>query len=380
MRIVLLDDESLALTYMEHQLRQITDVEVLASFTDPKAFQSHIQQEAQDEIDVVFLDIHLPEVNGVELAERLLESSPGLNIVFVTAYDDYAIKAFELNALDYVMKPVSTERLAKTLERIQERLKDVRPNVMLASQVTRIQLFQQVLIESEPDQWTPLRWRTSRAQELFLYLLQYRAQPVRKSVLVELLWPDYEPNRAYSQLYTAIYHIRKTLEPYGDCFTIENTTDSYTLHLEKVSLDVEQWEQGLQQDQPMNLHTIEAYEQIMLLYKGEYLQEYEYWWAESERHRLKMLWIRTSVKLAEWYAANEQEDKATALYLDICRRHPLAEEAHFALMNLYAAADNHLSVHRQFRWLENILQEELGERPSPYIAEWYKKWKRDSKA
>ncbi|GIQ71146.1 response regulator [Xylanibacillus composti] len=379
MKIVLLDDEALALKYMEHQLRQIAEIEDIKKFTDPQEFRAYMR-EAKEEPGLVFLDIHLPEVNGVELAEQLLEHRPGLNIVFVTAYDDYAIKAFELNALDYIMKPVSTERLTKTLERIQERMQEVRPDVLPSGQSIRMQLFQQVLIESGSGQWSPLRWRTTRAQELFLYLLQHRGQPVRKSVLVELMWPDYEPNRAYAQLYTAIYHIRKTLEPYGDAFTIVNATDSYILHVEHVRLDVEEWEQFVLQEQSVTTATIETYEETMALYKGDYLQEYEYWWAESERHRLKLLWIRTSIRMAEWYVDNSQKEKAVVLYLDICHRHPLAEEAHFALMKLYAAANNHLSVHRQYRWLTTILQEELGEEPSPYITEWYTQWRQDNEA
>lgn len=380
MRIVLLDDESLALKYLEHQLQQIAKVEVVGAYTDPHAFMTYMTREAKEGPDVVFLDIHLPEVSGVELAEQLLQVRPGMNIVFVTAYDDYAIKAFELNALDYVMKPVSAERLRKTLERIQERNQELRPGTNASGETVRMQLFQQVLIESGPNQWTPLRWRTSRAQELFLYLLQYRTQPVRKSVLVELLWPDYEPDRAYAQLYTAVYHIRKTLEPFGECFTIVNATDSYILHIEHVTLDVEEWEQRTQQLDAVTGETIGAYERIMPMYKGEYLQEYEYWWAESERHRLKMLWIRTSIKMAEWYAENGQQEKAIALYTDICQRYPLTEEVHFALMKLFGADHNHVSVHRQYRWLTSSLQEELGEQPSPYITEWYTLWKKHNKA
>ena len=72
-------------------------------------------------MDIVFLDIQIPEINGIELAEQLLEMKPKLSIVFVTAYDNFAIKAFELNALDYILKmPVRKERLLNTVERIKQ--------------------------------------------------------------------------------------------------------------------------------------------------------------------------------------------------------------------------------------------------------------------
>jgi two-component system, LytTR family, response regulator len=291
MKVVLLDDEKLALNYLEHQLQKMEDIEVIEKFIDPQAFIEFI---LHHEADVVFLDIQLPEMNGIELAERILESKPKLNVVFCTAYDEYAIKAFELNALDYLMKPVGNERLAITLQRIQERLsinaikavKAVETRKIPQADLTiQMKMFQQVMIESEENHFTPLRWRTTKAQELFLYLLHNREHLVRKSVLIELLWPEYEPNKAYSQLYTTVYHIRKTLEPFDDHFQLTNEADGYLLQIDNIQLDVEVWENSVQSPLLVTEDTISEVEAIMGLYKGDYLEEYEFLWAESERVR-----------------------------------------------------------------------------------------------
>jgi len=69
--------------------------------------------------DIVFLDIKLNDLNGLEIAKCLLSMDEGIKIIFTTAYDEYAVKAFELNALDYVLKPFSEERLKKTIEKIR---------------------------------------------------------------------------------------------------------------------------------------------------------------------------------------------------------------------------------------------------------------------
>jgi DNA-binding LytR/AlgR family response regulator len=66
--------------------------------------------------DVVFLDIHMPGMNGLQVAERL---PPGTRVVFITAYDEYAVQAFEAAAVDYLLKPVSEQRLAATVQRLQ---------------------------------------------------------------------------------------------------------------------------------------------------------------------------------------------------------------------------------------------------------------------
>ncbi|GAA4721962.1 response regulator [Brevibacillus fulvus] len=373
MRTILIDDEHHALDILQRQLQKVADIKVVGTYTNPLAGKEHI---LNDEVDLVFLDIHLPEINGIELAEQIAEKRPNLPIVFVTAYDDYAIKAFELNALDYLLKPVKAERLAKTVQRVREQLAG-KPSIdsVSAKHGLRINMFQNLSILSGDGQTVPVRWRTAKTQELFLYLLQHRGQLVRKTALTDLLWPEYEIDKAFSQLYTAIYHIRKTMEPFAACVQIANMMDGYVLNLENVRLDVEQWEKHMQAEQPVTAETIQDYEKHMALYAGDYLQEHDYWWAESERQRLKLVWSRITFELAEWYVSCQQYEKAVEKYLEICNRLPLAEEAHFALMKIYAAMNNRVSVHFQYRQLSTLLMEELNELPSPAINDWYLEWK-----
>src|SRR5262245_40369597 len=72
--------------------------------------------------DVAFLDIRMPGLTGLEVAAAAAESSPGTQIVFVTAFDQYAIDAFERGAIDYLLKPVTADRLAATIQRLQARM------------------------------------------------------------------------------------------------------------------------------------------------------------------------------------------------------------------------------------------------------------------
>lgn len=368
MKVILIDDERLALDYLEHQLLQVADVEIIGKYMNPLLGRQRILQEPAD---LVFLDIHLPEVNGIELAEQLLEQKPNLNIVFVTAYDDYAVKAFELNALDYVVKPVGTERLVKTLQRLQSSVSLRGEDKPAAGSSIRMNVLQQVLIETENGKLSPLHWRTSKAHELFLFLLQHRGGLVRKSVLIDLLWPDYDTDKVYALLYTSIYHIRKTLEPFGRRFEISSKADGYVLNLHDVMLDAEEWELKVKSAPPISAETIEYYHDVIQLYTGDYLREYGYWWAESERQRLKTLWLRTVFQMAEWYASCGKPEAAVEMYVQITERQPISEEAHFALMNMFADANNYVAVTRQYRLLSNVLLEELNELPSSYITEWY---------
>ncbi|RJE87479.1 response regulator [Paenibacillus sp. 1011MAR3C5] len=371
MRVILIDDERLALDYMAYQLADLPKLEIIGKHTDPHKGKEHI---IQSDVDIVFLDIHLPEISGLELAEQLLEKKPYLSIVFVTAYNDYAVRAFELDALDYIVKPVLKERLLKTINRLKERRESAGDERRQESCI-RMKLFRQAEIGSGSHPYELMHWRTAKAQELFLYLLLHRKELVRKSTLIDLLWPEAEDSeKVYAQLYTTVYHVRKGLSGLGRHFELMNATDGYRLDVVDVGFDVEEWESAVSLDQPLKAETIDRYTAAMELYSGDFLQEYDYWWAEAERERLRQLWLRASLRIAEWYESNGQSDQAILRYLEIGLRQPVAEEAHFGLMKLFAAQRNHAAVHRQYRVLEHTLQAQLNEQPSPYIAEWYNKW------
>ncbi|MFM9279419.1 response regulator [Paenibacillus jiagnxiensis] len=370
MNVILLDNDRFALDYLEEQLLEMANVTIVGKYLNPLLGKARA---LSDEVDVVFLDVNLGTMNGVQLAEQILEVKPSQKFVFVTAYYEYAIKAFELNAVDYILKPACSVRLTKTLQRIQgEDRSSV--HVRRIDEPIMLHVFQQVTISAKNED-TMFHWRTTKAQEMFLYLLQHRGQLVRKSVLLDLLWPEYDSYKVSSQLYSTVYQVRRTLEPYRERLQIERHTDGYILKLHNVIVDAKDWERRINSAPPISDETIKYYEQTMRLYTGDYLQEYDFWWAEGERHRLKMLWLNTALLMARWYQNAHYIEKAVGWYQEICNREPQAEEAHFALISIYASIGNHIAVDRQYRLLVKVLQEELSERPSPYIDDWYHSWK-----
>lgn len=371
MKAILIDDEQLALNYLEFQLNQIADFNIIGKYKDPTVAKTKIEK---NEVDIVFLDIHIPDMNGIKLAEQLLETKPNIQIVFVTAYDDYAIKAFELNALDYVIKPVSKERLLNTLHRFKLEASDAIP----VMNKLKINMFQQVTFLNEDQKIAPLKWRTTKVQQLFLFLLQRRGQIVEKSELIELLWQDFELPKAFSQLYTAIYHIRKTLAPFEKHFQITSIAEGYMLNVENVSVDVDEFEKLIHTNQSLSLHTIADYEKAITLYKGEYLQGFDYTWAEIERQRLQILFIHHSLKVLNWYYSNDYLDKAIELGVEICHRFPLEEEVYLILMKSFAKKGNNISVYHTYLRLVEVLKEELEVNPTHSTREWYGNWRENT--
>jgi len=124
-RALIVDDEALARSKLLRMLRVFPDVEVIGEASDGA---SALMLAAQLRPDVIFLDVQMPEVDGFDVAASLPDDAPAL--VFVTAFDQYAVRAFDAQAADYLLKPVEPERLARTIQRLRGTVRSAaRPSV-----------------------------------------------------------------------------------------------------------------------------------------------------------------------------------------------------------------------------------------------------------
>jgi two-component system LytT family response regulator len=112
MKAIIVDDERLARQELKTMLLEHKDIEVIAECANAAEAKEKINSLKPD---VVFLDIQMPGKNGLELAQEL---NPLPELIFITAHDEYALRAFEVNALDYLLKPVQPQRLAETIQKL----------------------------------------------------------------------------------------------------------------------------------------------------------------------------------------------------------------------------------------------------------------------
>jgi DNA-binding LytR/AlgR family response regulator len=113
---------------------------------------------AEQQPDVAFLDIRMPGLTGLEVAAAAAEASPGTQVVFVTAYDQYAVDAFDRGAVDYLLKPVAQDRLAATVQRLQSRLAQGAPDAEALAA-----MFRQLGSRLSAPAVEPLVWLTASA-------------------------------------------------------------------------------------------------------------------------------------------------------------------------------------------------------------------------
>lgn len=139
-RTILVDDEPLAIQGLELRLQAHEDVQIVDKCQNGREAIRSIKTHKPD---LVFLDIQMPGFDGFSVVQGLMEVEPPL-FVFVTAYSDHAIRAFEAQAMDYLMKPVEEARLADTLDRVRQRLAEKRG-------VEEVEKLKEVLAEVAPE-------------------------------------------------------------------------------------------------------------------------------------------------------------------------------------------------------------------------------------
>ncbi|QGQ97527.1 DNA-binding response regulator [Paenibacillus psychroresistens] len=115
LQAIIVDDEELSVNRLKRLLSGNKMIEIRHTFLSSMEAYEYVKVNT---IHLAFLDIAMPEIDGMQLSSLLLELDASIEVVFVTAYDEYAVQAFELSAMDYLLKPVTAQRLSKTLDKI----------------------------------------------------------------------------------------------------------------------------------------------------------------------------------------------------------------------------------------------------------------------
>ncbi len=368
MRAIVVDDEKLALESMVRNLQRY-NVEVVGAFQDPR---EALKQQVTLSAEVAFVDIEMPEMGGLDLAARLQSDNPELHIVFVTAYEQYAIDAFELDAVDYLLKPVQLKRLDMTLKRLSAMGNANRE--FSADFFTTLCLLHHLSIQDSRGASIEIQWRTNKAKELFAYMIHLGERTPNKDELLDRLWPDGDIDKAATYLHTTIYQIRRTLKNANIPLKIEYKEGRYRLDLPSGAIvDARKWENSLKEAADA-IDPEEVFRLLLKGYRGDYLETEGFLWAENERERIRALWLEHALRNAEWMEASVLYSNAISLYQQIQLKFPEIEASYFGLMRLYDKLGNSSEVHHQYEELTRILAEEFEIRPTEKLKEWFDNW------
>jgi len=283
MRIAAVDDEAHALERFERMIGDFKDIELCGLFETGEQLLSYLKEQP---LDAVFLDIEMPEVNGLELSTRIMDLNEDIHIVFVTAFNQYAIEAFEVQAVDYILKPLTEERLDKTIHRLLK-------NKRTAKQHEKpfIQCFGdfEVFLGGEA-----LPWKNSKAKEILAFLVQKDGVPVDWEKIADAIWPEYNCEKAQTNFHATTYLLRKRLAEAGISGILESGRGNYRIVTDQVDCDLYQFEGLIGSNKIKRKEDFRLFE--LLKQKG-YMEASGYSWAQPRAAELEEICDRVMADL-----------------------------------------------------------------------------------
>lgn len=363
LRAILIDDEALALDLLERKLNKLSNIHILGKFTNPHAGLIEI---AKLEPELVFIDVEMPEANGINITREIIKALPTTQVIFVTAHKKYAVEAFELQVKDYILKPFTDERLKNVLEKLEQTaVKETIAEQMICC-FQKLSFYDHGVSEKSIE----VRWRTAKAKEIFAYLLHHHGNEVRKDDLITMFWPGSIDKNAYAQLYTAIYHIRTILRRIQFPIDLVSSKNGYELKLYDTKIDIDLFQQGVEKGVYITDYNITQHREVLDLYKGDYFAFEDYEWAENKKNRLHFLLVNYLKRIASYYVEKENYDEAISMYLQLQKKLPYHEENYLELMKLFLDIGDRHAIEEYYDKLKNALKK-INKQPNSVVQGWY---------
>lgn len=273
---IIVDDEPLVLNLLKSILIE-NGVNIIGEYTKPEIALHEIPIKNPD---IVFLDIEMPGMSGIELATELIGIEKSINIVFVTAFNQYAVDAFKLNAVHYLLKPSTDQEVKEVLARIEPAIR-IRDTDMQGQ--INIRFFGGLSIVDATEK-SIMNWPTTKTEELFALLFLNGEKGIDKWKIIEKLWPENDQLKIENIFYTTIYRMKKTLAEAGINAAVVNRRGNYTLNIVNTWCDIHAFENLYQEYKTSELSGVVHEEKLFSIYSGELFASKDYVWAELHRH------------------------------------------------------------------------------------------------
>lgn len=345
---VIVDDEMPALNLLKMFLQKTGKVNILGAFVEPNEALENI---ISIKPDVVFLDIEMPEMSGLELASLLMEQNDELMVVFVTGYNQYALEAFQVNALDYILKPVTPNTIQKCISRLIK-LKGHKNEEIVEESEKKIYCFGDLELYGKNG---AIKWPTRKVEEMLAYFIVHRDRNVEGCVLEEILWPEEDPDKIKANLHTSLYRLRKTIKENGLPIEISSQKGGkgvYRFRLGELNCDLVEFENAILKDANINKNNINEFEYICGVYRDDLFSQKNYEWCEEEKEYLKRCYLSMIKNMASFYIKEGLYQKAIDKLLIVKRKSPFDEEIHREVLRIYGIQKNRallVKCHQEFK-------------------------------
>jgi two-component system, LytTR family, response regulator len=274
-RIAAVDDEIHVLERFQKIVSENKEFKLCGLFETGEELLSYLKGHP---LEVVFLDIEMPGESGLQLSEKILAINEEINIIFITAFNQYAVEAFELEAIDYILKPFTEERLNKTLRRLlRKKGRSGRAGKPFIQCFGGFEVFQNE---------EALVWKNSKAKEILAFLVHKEGISVSWEKIATAVWPEFDSEKAQTNFHATTYLLRKKLAEAGISYILESGRGNYRVLTDQVDCDLYKLEELIKGNKFIRKEDVYLLQQF--LQKG-YLEEEGYAWTYQKAAELESI-------------------------------------------------------------------------------------------
>ncbi len=361
-KVIAVDDEQNALNRLERLVLADSRLELLKTFSNPCEAEAFMKS---NKADIAFLDIEMPEMTGLELAEKLMDLNPYIEVVFVTAYNQYALEAFKAHATGYLLKPLSRDDFTAQIDTMEKKLD--KPHKAEDDKLI-INCFGAFSIKRASDMES-LRFRTSKAEELLAFLLQNEGRARSKDMILDTLWPEADLDKAANNFRVTCTYIRSTLADFGYTDVLVRDHDDYSINTARVRCDYLDFKSKITNPDTLPISDVEA---LINIYKGPYLENRFYEWAEETKGWLESRYTQLLYRAGRLYTEAGRIDAAIDSYEAVLRVDLYEEDAFRKIVLLKKEKLPQAAIKEYYEKYKAALFKEYGLEPSRDIREMIK--------
>ena len=249
-RTIIVDDMPKARRLLQTLLERIEEIEVVADFGDAITALEFLHNES---VDLVFLDVEMPGLNGIEAAKQMNELQEAPDVIFLTAYSEYSLEAWKTDAISYLVKPFVMEEIKGAVNKYMKIHHMKKRNKV---EIMCFPVFNVFINE------TPVYFKNKKSKEIMAYLVHNKGGWVHNADICADVFEEVEDEKAKNNLRTYVSRLKNTLEKVGIEGVIEQSYGKIRIRADKVECDYYKYLEGEHQ-----------------LFTGEYLKEY--YWGET---------------------------------------------------------------------------------------------------
>lgn len=255
MKVIYVDDEPMQIKNFCLTVEGMERIDYLGTF---EKSQDALEWVKKNEVDVAFLDIEMPNINGIELARKLKEINQNIRIIFVTAYEQYALDAFGVNAIGYLLKPYTSEDIEKELTKAYY-VRDIPKAEIQIKTMPNLQIY----VDGKS-----LQLGQTKQVEMLAFFVDRGEDGVTKLDAMNALWSEYSSESVY---WTTMSRMKSMLDEAGISNLIISKGQSKYINMGIVDCDL--------------YHMLAGEEAAVQNYDGRYLEEYV--WAGERKRQLE---------------------------------------------------------------------------------------------